>query len=118
MPWQIVSHDLLDQFANQLTSQASLVSNEAARLDRVSRMAGAAGRRILKVKQDRNDARGEMIQTASQRVAELQSMMTSLETGGAMRVRVWVQWPDSEQTLFTTDQDSQQDDAAENEGGE
>jgi hypothetical protein len=103
MPWQVVSVPLLEQFANQLTQQAILVSKEATRLDSVYEIAGSSGRRILRVKQNRNDALAETIRTASQRVAELQTLIATIETAAVLQVRVWVEWPDTEQTLLTTD---------------
>ena len=102
MPWQIVSVPLLEQFANQLTQQAILVSREADRLARVYEIAGSSGRRILRVKQNRNDALAESIRTASQRVAKLQTLIATIEAEAALKVRVWVEWPDTEQTLLTT----------------
>ncbi len=103
MPWQVVSVPLLEQFANQLTQQAILVSKEATRLDSVYEIAGSSGRRILRVKQNRNDALAETIRTASQRVAQLQTLIATIEAAATLRVRVWVEWPDTEQTLLTTD---------------
>ncbi|MFK8114502.1 MAG: hypothetical protein AB8B91_20040 [Rubripirellula sp.] len=102
MPWQIVSNSMLDQLANQLTAQASLVSAEATRLERVASTAGSTGRRYLRIKQDRNDDRGEMVRTTSLRVAQLQSMIAGLEAEGAVEMKVWVQWPDSQQVLLST----------------
>lgn len=102
LPWQVVSNSLLDQLANQLTQQATLVSNEATRLDRVASMAGSTGRRLLRIKQDRNDERGELIRSASLRVAQLQSMIAGLEAEGTLNLRVYVQWPDTQQVLLST----------------
>jgi hypothetical protein len=100
MPWQVVSNSMLEQAANQLNQEAVLVSNEAARLNRVAGWADATGRKLLRIKQDRNDARGEMIQSMSERVAQFQSMVAALEAEGTMQLRVWVQWPDSQQELL------------------
>ncbi len=85
MPWQVVSTPLLEQFANQLTQQAILVSREATRLDAVYEIAGSSGRRILRVKQNRNDALAETIRTASQRVAQLQTLIATIEADAAIQ---------------------------------
>ena len=101
MPWQVVSTAGLEQFASQLSAQAIVVRNEADRLDRVERLADAAGRRILQVKQERNDQRAESIAIALERVAELQSLIARLEAAATLRLRLWVEWPDREQVLFS-----------------
>ena len=100
MPWQVVSGTLLAQFANQLNQQAILVSNEKARLASVYAVAGTSGRRILRVKQDRNDDRADMIRQTSERVAELQALLSSLSVEGFLRANVWVEWPDVRQELL------------------
>ena len=105
MPWQVVSVPRLEQYASQLTQQAIVVSNEAQRLDAVYEIAGSSGRRILRIKQKRNDALAEIIRVTSKRVAQLQTLMAMLEAGGTLSVRVWVEWPDTTQTLFTTEAD-------------
>ena len=100
MPWQVVSGSLLEQFANQLTQQAMLVSNEKTRLSRVYELAGSSGRRILRVKQSRNDDRADMIRETSERVAQLQGLLASLAVEGFLRANVWVEWPDTRQELL------------------
>jgi hypothetical protein len=101
MPWQVVSVSLLQQFADQLAQQAVLINREASRLAAVYEMAGTSGRRILRIKRDRNDALGETISTAAQRVAELQALIAGLEAEGSLKIRVWVEWPSVQQTLLT-----------------
>jgi len=101
MPWQIVSNSMLAQFADQLAQQAVVASNEASRLAAVYELAGTSGRRILRVKRDRNDAQADLIRTASQRVAELQTLMAALEAEGLLKIRIWVEWPEAQQNLLT-----------------
>ena len=101
LPWQVLSIPLLEQFADQLTQQSILVSKESERLARVHEIAGPAGRRILRLKQDRNDQLAASIRMASQRVAQLQSLIAALESEGSVRIRLWVAWPDVEQDILT-----------------
>jgi len=104
MPWQVVSISMLERFANQLIDQAAMVSAEAARLDRVYDLAGTADRRILRVKRDRNDTLGEMIASTTQRVGELQKLIAQLEAEGALKIRIWVEWPTMQQDLLTMEE--------------
>jgi hypothetical protein len=77
-----------------------LVSNEKTRLSRVYELAGSSGRRILRVKQSRNDDRADMIRETSERVAQLQGLLASLAVEGFLRANVWVEWPDTRQELL------------------
>jgi hypothetical protein len=99
-PWQIVTAARLAQFADQLTHQAALVSKEATRLAKVYELAGSEGKRILRVKRDRNDAQAETLRTGLRRVAQLQTLIAALEAEGSLRIRVWVDWPDTQQDLL------------------
>jgi hypothetical protein len=101
MPWQLVSVPMLEQLANQLTDRAAAVSMESSRLERVYQMAGTADRRILRIKRDRTDTLAEMVSSTSQRVAQLQKLIAGLEAEGSVRIRVWVEWPKTEQDLLT-----------------
>ncbi|MGB7325860.1 MAG: hypothetical protein WBD31_13380, partial [Rubripirellula sp.] len=102
MPWNMVSNAGVEAFANQLAYQAGLVSNEAQRLSAVYEIARTStGRRVIKIKQSRNDALAEEIRTAAKRVAQLQSLMATIESTATLRVKVWVDWPDTEQTILT-----------------
>ncbi|WP_157593987.1 hypothetical protein [Rubripirellula obstinata] len=102
MPWQLVSRDSLELFANQLAGRAELVSREADRLQNVYDMAGSRGKRIIRIKQKYNDGLADSLRQYADRIAELQSLVASVESGAAIRFRVWVMWPSGqEQTLFT-----------------
>lgn len=100
MPWQATSMPELDDFANRLTDQAMLVSNEATRLSKVYARADSGGRRILRVKRDRNEALAAQIREASGAVARLQSLMRVLQSQAWLSIHLWVQWPDDQQDLL------------------
>lgn len=99
-PWASIATSDVQSYANQLTHQAVLIGAEARRLADVYEIADAAGRRIIKIKQRRNDAVADQIRTTSGRVAQLQSLMATAESSAAMRLKVWVDWPDAEQILL------------------
>jgi hypothetical protein len=102
MNWQIVSTPSLNQFADQLTDYATMVSNEAERLAKVySSLDNRAARRHIRNKQDHNKKLTAQVTTAAERVAKLQTLMAQLESDGAIGFRVWVEWPDTEQTLLS-----------------
>ncbi len=100
MPWNAVSTSGLDTFADQLTYQAGLVSNEAQRLSNVYDMAGSMGKRIIKIKQSRNDGLADNIRMASRRTSELQTLIAKVESGATLQIRVWIEWPDTEQSIL------------------
>ncbi|MDA8745383.1 hypothetical protein N9N28_12175 [Rubripirellula amarantea] len=108
--WQPVSRPLLDQFANQLTMQAGLVSREAQRLSNVYSIAGPRGKQIIRIKQKRNDGLAEQVREIADRVAELQSLIASVESEAKMQFRVWTQWPDGEQTILMCGHDPNETD--------
>ncbi len=102
MNWQIVSALLLTQFANQLADHATAVSNEAERLARVySSLDNRAAKRHIRAKQEYNKKLAAQVTTAAQRVAKLETLLAQLESNGAIGFRVWVEWPDTEQTLLS-----------------
>ncbi len=101
MPWQVVSTSTLGQFDEQLTEQAEWLSRELARLSSVYERAGSDGRRILRVKQERTESQAERNRQLSKRVAELQTLISTLETGGAIRFQVTVGWPQDQQTILS-----------------
>ena len=103
MPWQLVSRDLLDQFASQLAGREALVSREADRLQNVYDLAGTRGKRIIRIKQKYNDGLADSLRQYVVRVAELQSLIARVENNAAIRFRIWVVWPSGdEQTVFVT----------------
>jgi hypothetical protein len=102
MPWQLVSRPLLDQFSNQLATQAELVSREADRLQSVYEMAGTRGKRIIRIKQKHNDDLAATLRQFADRVAELQSLIAAVESNATLQFRVWIQWPESQQTVFSS----------------
>lgn len=103
MPWQLVSRDLLEAFSNQLAGRAGLVSREADRLQNVYEMAGTRGKRIIRMKQKHNDGLADSLREYADRVAQLQSLIASVESRATLKFRVWVLWPSGEeQTVFTS----------------
>lgn len=104
LPWQPVSVEMLEQLAGQLADQAAAVSAESSRLDRVYQIADTAGRRILRVKRDRTDQLAEMVAATSERVVELQKLIAALESSGRVKLRVWVEWPETTQDLLAMQQ--------------
>ena len=102
MPWQSISRPSLQQFADQLATRSVLVSQEAERLQNVYSLAGTRGKRIIRVKQRVNDRLAEDLIQFADRIAELQSLVAKVESGGTIQFRVWVQWPDQEQTVFSS----------------
>ncbi|TWU58814.1 hypothetical protein Poly51_15940 [Rubripirellula tenax] len=103
MPWNIVSRSGLETFADQLAYQSELVAREATRLDGVYEIANSLGRRVIKMKQTRNDALAENIRTTLRRVAELESLVAAVELEAKLKLRVWIDWPDTQQTILTMD---------------
>ncbi len=102
MDWQLVSTDSLNQFANHLATHAKLVSDEGARLASVyRRVRKPDARQYIRDKQDRNKQLSQQVDTASQRVAKLQTMMAQLESDGSIGFRLWVEWPESKQMILT-----------------
>ena len=102
MDWQLVSTDSLNQFANQLATHAKLVSDEGARLASVYRsLRKPDARQYIRAKQDRNKQLAQEVDTASQRVAKMQTMMAQLESDGAIGFRLWVEWRESKQMILT-----------------
>ncbi len=100
MPWQKVSSSALDQFADQLTEQAAAVSRESTRLSAAHPTADSQGRRAIAVQQEAAKTQAESLRLASERVAELQSLIALLEVNALLKFRVWVQWPQGEQTIL------------------
>ncbi len=116
MNWQLVSTPLLEQFADQLTNRAGLISNEATRLAKVYRAADTTvARRLVRAKEEQNEMLAKQVSTVAERVAKLQTLMTALESEAAIVFRVWVQWPDDEQEILTAsgpEEDASEDLAA------
>jgi hypothetical protein len=100
MQWQVISHSALLQFSNQLSEQAAVLSREKQRLAAVYERADTVGRRVLRLKQDRVAAQSDSLREVSSRIVELQSLISSLETGGTLRLRVWVEWPNETQPIL------------------
>ena len=100
MPWQMVTGSSLVEFADRLSEQAAAVSREKTRLDTVYQQAGSQGRQVLRIKQQRNDAQAERISETLERVAQLQTLISRLETDAALRFRITVQWPTNLQTIL------------------
>lgn len=102
MPWQLVSRPSLQQFADQLAVRSELISQEAERLQNVYSLAGSRGKRIIRVKQRVNDSLADDLRQFANSIAELQSLVAKVESGGTIQFRVWVQWPEQEQTVFSS----------------
>ncbi len=100
MPWQVISHSTLLQCCDQLTLQAAVLSRETQRLAAVYQQADTLGRRVLRFKQERVKTQTESVREISSRVAELQSLIASLEADATIKLRVWVEWPDEQQTIL------------------
>ena len=97
MPWQLVSRDLLEQFANQLAGRQELVGREADRLQNVYDMAGTRGKRIIRIKQKYNNGLADSLRQYAERVAELESLIAKVESNAAIHFRIWVLWPSGDQ---------------------
>lgn len=102
LPWQVVSRSAAEQYANQLANQADLISREAERLSAVYSIAGTQGKRIIRVKQARNDAFADQVKTVMTRVSELESLIAIIESEAKLQLRLDVVWPESRQTIFTS----------------
>ena len=100
--WQLVSRPLLEQWADQLASQSELIRQQLTRVAAIYSQADSGGRRALATGRDQLEARGKTIREISQRLTRLQALVAKLEAGGRMTLRVWVEWPDSQQTLLET----------------
>lgn len=100
MPWQTVSTPLLQSFNAQMQSQADLIAREADRLSNVYDMAGTMGRRIIRIKQKRNDAFADQVDAILERTVQLETLIAKVESSAQMRINVWVQWPDTAQPLL------------------
>jgi hypothetical protein len=102
MSWQIVSTPLLAQFSNQLTQRSTAISKEGERLAKVYRsLDRRAAKRFIRNKQDHVKDLAAQAETAAQRVAKLQTLLARLESQATIGFRVWVEWPDTEQTLLS-----------------
>ena len=104
MAWQTVSSPLLANLAALLTQQATLLSRESERLARLQKQTKGAARRFLQLKRDRVQQQSDLVRTTSERTAQLQTLIAKIESEAALRVRVWVDWPDTEQTLLSVGQ--------------
>ena len=104
-PWQLVSRPLLNQFADQVSYQLGLISREAQRLSGVHDIAGPRGKRIIRIKQKRNDSLADQVREIADRVAQLQALIADVESGATLRAKVWAEWPDGEQTILMCGQD-------------
>lgn len=101
MSWQIVSTPLLAQFSSQLTQRSTAISKEGERLAKVYRsLDRRAAKRFIRNKQDHVKDLAAQAETAAQRVAKLQTLLARLESQATIGFRVWVEWPDTEQTLL------------------
>ncbi|QDT07633.1 hypothetical protein K227x_60610 [Rubripirellula lacrimiformis] len=101
LPWNAVSVPTLEAYSQQLDYQTQRVHREAIRLSDVHDMADSTGRRIIKAKQKHNDALAENLKQATTRVAQLQTLIATIESKAQLKIRIWVQWPDTEQTILT-----------------
>ena len=99
MPWHGISRGLLDQFANQIASYSEQIGHEAERLQTVYDLAGSRGKRIIRIKQKRNDALAGQVRGVAKRVAELQILIGKVEAAATMRFRLMVHWPSGEEQV-------------------
>ncbi len=100
MPWQMVSRTSLDQFVESLADQTDRVKRESLRLAAVDNADSPERRRMLRSRRDQVDSLVDALRRQSQRTAELQSLIAMLEANAVLRIRVWVEWSDDDQTIL------------------
>ncbi len=100
--WQVVSRPLLEQLADQLASQSEILAQQTRQLSAIYAQADSGARRAVAAQRDAMEERGKSIRQLSERVAKLQSLVAKVEAGGRLKVRLWVEWPNQQQTLLET----------------
>ena len=101
MPWQLISRDVLENAADQVTARAAWLSQMSTQMATVYDRAGTDERRALRPSDaTRSSGSLERIVEISKRLAELDSFCRRIEADVRARIRVWVQWPDAEQDLL------------------
>ena len=99
MPWHGVSRELLDQYADQVAHYSERIRREAERLQSVYDVVGSRGRRIIRIKQKRNDALADQVRELARRVADLRGLIGSLEAEAHIRFHLAVQWASGEEQV-------------------
>jgi len=101
--WSLISRPALDQFAQQTSIKAAMVETQAERLaDAYRQHTQPSQRKVIRKRQEHHEQILEKFSNLMQRISELQTMLASLESGGAIKFRLWVQWPDRDQEILVT----------------
>ncbi len=101
-PWHVVSRPMLEELADQLVSQSEILSGQITQMSTMYSQADSSQRRVLAPRRAAIELRGKSLRELSDRVAKLQSLVSKVEAGANLNLRVWVEWPDGPQTLLET----------------
>lgn len=103
-PWQSCATPNLDQFAAWATQRLEAMSAEDVQLATRAESADRQQRRIFSSRRDQLERSADAMRDTLARVNRLQALISQLETTAALHCRVWVPWPDEDQTILTTRQ--------------
>lgn len=99
-PWHLISPVQLDQTHAQLTSRLMAIAQQVSQLDALSGRAGAADRRVIRLRLAALGDAEDYVRELSQRIVELRELTTRLSHECRIRFAVTVHWPDHEQAVF------------------
>ena len=102
-PWQLVSQPMLDQLANNVANQQTRISAQITQVSTAYSTAPSYQKRSIRDRRDALEDQAETLREFARRLADFQGLMTQLQAGAQLKLRVWVQWPDgTEQSLLAT----------------
>ena len=104
-PWQLISHQVLRNAADEVTERAARLSQWSTQMASLYSRAGTDERRALRPRRDAIEQESSRMAEISNRLAELESLCRKIEAEVRVRIRVWVQWPDTEQELLVVGAD-------------
>ncbi|WP_442510720.1 hypothetical protein SH528x_002362 [Novipirellula sp. SH528] len=99
--WQSFTETGLANFANALLGQTDQLLQQVAQVESLYDRSDTDARRIIRPRRAAMKSHVDHLTEMSRRVAELQSLVTLLQTSAKLRFEVSVQWADMEQVILT-----------------